>query len=121
MAEKSLVNADAEMLGAAPADVLAVLVPAADELELDDELPQPASNPATTSAGTIARLQPAMKLLLSTEGASRWPSVSKSISPPEPGAQKSSHTGGVLSTNTNLAPIVLLLPDLGRSAASRPF
>jgi hypothetical protein len=66
MAEKSLVNDDAEMLGAgAAADELVELLE--DVLELDDELPQPAINPATTSAGTIARFQPAMKLLLSTK------------------------------------------------------
>jgi hypothetical protein len=58
MAEKSLVNADAETLGVAPPDeaVLEELV-AALVLELDDELPQPATTAATASMGRTARSQ----------------------------------------------------------------
>jgi hypothetical protein len=70
MAEKSLVNDAAEMLGAAPPDAaddvpaLELELAAAEldfEVELDPELPQPAMTAAATSVGTIARFQAVIK------------------------------------------------------------
>ena len=62
-------NEDAEMLGAAPPEAADDEVPALElelelefvELELDDELPQPAMSAAATRLGTIARFQAVIK------------------------------------------------------------
>jgi len=54
MAEKSFVNADAEILGVAPPEAAADDEELAVVLELEDELPQPAITTAAANAGTRA-------------------------------------------------------------------
>jgi hypothetical protein len=101
---KSLVNEEAEMLGAAPLDELALALPEDELLELeDDELPQAAMNAAIASAGTRTRSQRGMKgTLLSLKTPYRMPSVSESSSRRLPaGAKTPSHMAAVVSTGLN--------------------
>ena len=66
IAVKSLVNELVEMLGVAPPEAAADDVPALEllaelELELEPELPQPATSAAATSVGAMARFQTVIK------------------------------------------------------------